>query len=625
MKKFKKTLGIKITIPLIISAFIFILSTVVINNMIFNKYAEEEINKQISIDVDNIQNVIKRVTRKAMWTSATCSEMSVVKKAYKTYYKTGDLQSSSQMIEGELKPIIKNIKEYTKQKPNITFHLPPAKVFLRSWTPKRGDDISSFRKTVLEISKTHKPIKGIEIGKRGLVIRAIAPIFDENKKYLGSVETVNPLTEVLKNAKMTEKEEFAIFMRKDLLTIASQLEETLIKDGIEDVVIGDFVMANKLSGVFLLENIDKKKLEKAQSEIVFFSVDSLKYAAFPIYSFNKKAEAIGIIQYNISEMQSSIRKTTLVNISIGVILIGLIIILITLFIRVFISNPIGKVVEAIRKISNKEINFTIQTNRNDEIGELFNSVNEINNNFNEILGTIINASDAILSAGDQLNFASQKISEQANEQASTSEEIAVSMEQMVATINSNTEKAEYTGKISSKSAKETEKSNKVLQQTIESVSEISKKISIITEIAMQTNMLSLNAAIEASRAGLEGKGFAVIATEIRALSNKTKIASIDITQLSNEGKEISKIAGEKLTKLIPEILKSSELVNSIVSASQEQQNNIENINISIQELTKIINENSISSEEMSVSSEQLSAQAQQLKEIVSVFKIKKLD
>ena len=131
MTKFKKSLGLKITIPLLLFAAIFILSTIVINNRQFNKYAEKEVDNRINVKVNNIQNIIKRVTRKAMWTSATCSEMYLVKKAYKTYYETGDLQSSAMIIESEITSITKTIKEYTKQNPNITFHLPPAQVFLR--------------------------------------------------------------------------------------------------------------------------------------------------------------------------------------------------------------------------------------------------------------------------------------------------------------------------------------------------------------------------------------------------------------------------------------------------------------------------------------------------------------
>ncbi len=300
-----------------------------------------------------------------------------------------------------------------------------------------------------------------------------------------------------------------------------------------------------------------------------------------------------------------------------------IIFVISTSISLTLSKSINKVVVAMKKISNKQIDFHIEEQRTDEIGELYNSINEINNNFRDIISNIDTTASAVLDASNQLNFASMEISERANEQASTTEEVASSMEQMLVTINSNTENAEITGISSTKSADGMKESNEVLLKTIKSVSEISEKITIITEIADKTDILSINAAIEAARVGDAGRGFAVVAQEIRKLADKTKIASDTIVNLSKEGRDISKIAGEKLLKTIPDIINSAKLVNNIVTASREQQNGVEAINNSILQLTEITNQNSASAEEMSASSEELSAQAKQLKSLISVFDLGK--
>ncbi len=286
-----------------------------------------------------------------------------------------------------------------------------------------------------------------------------------------------------------------------------------------------------------------------------------------------------------------------------------------------ISKPIGKVVKALQKMSQKQINFRMDTKRNDEIGTLYNSINTMNKVFTEMITGIDETASSVLTASNQLSTISQEISQRANEQAATTEEVATSMEQMLAMINSNTQNAEMTEKASTKSANEMKQSNKIFVKTIKSVSEISEKISIISEIADKTDILSINAAIEAARAGEAGKGFSVVANEIRKLADKTKIASIEITELSKNGQNISKIAGEKLENAIPEIIKSANLVNSIVSASKEQQSGVEMVSISMLQLTEITNENSASAEEMSASAEQLSAQAEQLNELISLFKI----
>ena len=291
-----------------------------------------------------------------------------------------------------------------------------------------------------------------------------------------------------------------------------------------------------------------------------------------------------------------------------------------------IQKPINDTTEKLKNIGDGKLNNNFDSiqllNRKDEIGDLYSSGKQIDKYLVKIIRDINDAVNSVLGAGSQLNSAAQNISERASEQAATTEEIASSMEEMVTTIVSNTEKAEYTGQISAQSAQETENSSKVLHQTIESVSEISNKVNVIVEFANRTDILSINASIEAARAGEHGKGFAVIAGEIRKLSDKIAAASNEIEKLSKEGKEISKIAGERLTKLVPDILNSSKLVNNIVLASQEQKSNVENINASVQQLTEITNENLSSAEEMSASSEQLTAQAVQLKELISIFEIK---
>jgi methyl-accepting chemotaxis protein len=151
--------------------------------------------------------------------------------------------------------------------------------------------------------------------------------------------------------------------------------------------------------------------------------------------------------------------------------------------------------------------------------------------------------------------------------------------------------------------------------------EIATKISIIEEIARQTNLLALNAAIEAARAGEHGKGFAVVASEVRKLAERSQAAAGEIGTLSTRSVQVAETAGEMLTKMVPDIQKTAELVQEISAASREQDTGTEQINKAIQQLDQVIQQNASASEEMASTSEELSGQAEQLKATISFFRI----
>ncbi|MDO9632645.1 MAG: methyl-accepting chemotaxis protein, partial [Humidesulfovibrio sp.] len=146
-------------------------------------------------------------------------------------------------------------------------------------------------------------------------------------------------------------------------------------------------------------------------------------------------------------------------------------------------------------------------------------------------------------------------------------------------------------------------------------------ISIIEEIARQTNLLALNAAIEAARAGEHGKGFAVVAAEVRKLAERSGNAAGEISELSSSTVSISEKAGEMLTKLVPDIQRTAELVQEINAATGEQNSGAEQINKAIQQLDQVIQQNASASEEMASTSEELSSQAQQLQQTMGFFRV----
>ena len=164
-------------------------------------------------------------------------------------------------------------------------------------------------------------------------------------------------------------------------------------------------------------------------------------------------------------------------------------------------------------------------------------------------------------------------------------------------------------RIALKSAGDAQESGKAVTEAVGAMKDIAQKISIVEEIARQTNLLALNAAIEAARAGEHGKGFAVVAAEVRKLAERSQVAAADISRISRSSVDIAETAGAMLGKLVPDIQKTSELVQEISASSREQASGADQINGSIQQLNTVIQQNAGSAEEMASMAAELSSQA----------------
>jgi len=266
-------------------------------------------------------------------------------------------------------------------------------------------------------------------------------------------------------------------------------------------------------------------------------------------------------------------------------------------------------------------NLTVQLAERSPNDELMRSLSSMVAKLSEVVSDVKGASDNVAAGSQQMSSGSEELSQGASEQAAAAEEASSAMEEMSANIRQNADNAMQTEKIAVKSAQDAQEGGKAVLQTVSAMKDIAGKISIIEEIARQTNLLALNAAIEAARAGEHGKGFAVVASEVRKLAERSQKAAAEISELSSSSVEVAVKAGDMLTRMLPDIQKTAELVQEISASCKEQDTGAEQINKAIQQLDQVIQQNAAAAEEMSSTAEELSSQSEQLQETIGYFNI----
>ncbi|MHC1700082.1 MAG: methyl-accepting chemotaxis protein [Humidesulfovibrio sp.] len=305
----------------------------------------------------------------------------------------------------------------------------------------------------------------------------------------------------------------------------------------------------------------------------------------------------------------------------GLVVALLIGIIVAFFLTVGITRPVMQGVAFAKAMAEGDFTRQLDINQKDEIGVLASALNDMVLRLRQVVADVRGATDNVASGSEELSASSESLSQGATEQAAAIEEVSSSMEQMSSNIKQNADNAQQTEKIALQAAKDAQEGGVAVGQAVTAMKNIAEKIGIIEEIARQTNLLALNAAIEAARAGEHGKGFAVVAAEVRKLAERSGNAAGEISELSSSTVSISEKAGEMLTKLVPDIQRTAELVQEINAATSEQNSGADQINKAIQQLDQVIQQNASASEEMASTSEELSSQAQQLQQTMGFFRV----
>ncbi|GAC1475391.1 MAG: hypothetical protein NVSMB9_27820 [Isosphaeraceae bacterium] len=284
-------------------------------------------------------------------------------------------------------------------------------------------------------------------------------------------------------------------------------------------------------------------------------------------------------------------------------------------------KPLLEIMEVTSHLHHGNLHTRTNVRRNDELGKLAGQVNSVVDKLSEVISQIRGATSSVSTASGELNSSAQQLSQGATQQAGTLQEIASSLQSVDQSVARNAQHAKDTARTANQASAQAEKGGEAVQETVNAMREIAQKITVVEDIAYQTNLLALNAAIEAARAGSQGKGFAVVAGEVRKLAERSQAAAQQIGELAGRSVAVAENAGQLLDRTVPMIRDTSNLVQEIAAASQEQMAAIREINVGVSQLNEVVQQNAAAGHELASTSYDLATQSSTLTHYVEFFQV----
>ncbi len=601
----------KIHIPLIVALLcgmiiIFITSYQSIQEIRLKTYKEE------TSDLDNYFNQ----KYQAKMDLAISSAINLAK----NYYVITALKENNREIAiNGLRSIVTSYNDNTKFK-NIKIHIHDKDVnsFVRLWKPnKYGDDLKGFRHTIVAIKSQKKPIATIELGRAGLILRGLAPVI-ENGEYLGSVEFMQGL-----NSLITEGEDKDI---QTLILMDSQYLEIATKLSQAEKLNNQYVLASKKEGLnqsFFDELTTEDITVPGQTTNFFYSSIVIKDFQNKTVGYAVFGKPLSIVETTVEDAQSALLTQGFIIVFIDILVLGLL---------SFIIHKI--IVEPIRYISNElssgtgDLNKRLDLKTNDELeviathfNHFMESVKSVIQNVqvstnltNVTLKELGGLSEQVIQDSTGVNSNLQTSNNEISEISGFTHQSVDSTKELFGEVKKANNMMREANKlmqilqvkVEKNVELETDISEKLIMLSSE-VTQVNSILDVIESISEQTNLLALNAAIEAARAGEQGRGFAVVADEVRQLAIRTQ-SSLHQANDTVTGviKNINEINGGMQAGVaeLSDLIDTSNLVSDQISSNSKILENTEkSFELNMINLDEIGNKVEVASQYVKSSSE----------------------
>jgi methyl-accepting chemotaxis protein len=268
-------------------------------------------------------------------------------------------------------------------------------------------------------------------------------------------------------------------------------------------------------------------------------------------------------------------------------------------------------------------------------GSLLDALGRMRGKLTDIVGEVQQGAHAVSSAAQQMARGNDDLSHRTQEQASSLEETAASMEEMTSTVKQSADNAGRASQLAAAMRRQAEQGGEVasqaraaMQAIRQASGQIADIVSLIDEIAFQTNLLALNAAVEAAHAGEHGQGFAVVATEVRHLAQRSARAAKEIKTLIGDsvdkvqaGSQLVDASGQALAGILGSAKKVADIVDEIAAASQEQSAGIEQVNRAVTHMDEVTQHNAALVEEAAAAARAMQEQAGRLQAQMGYFRV----